>query len=118
MRVADEDLRHGGAAAGTADRLLARSGTARSVNFLESNAFLRQQRHRACTIGAEGLGIDFNLGHFRQIAEEANYARPGCSKRGSATRAAVSTSTRRAPLASSTLAQASAVAPDVITSST
>src|SRR5690606_20612035 len=63
MPSVDEDLRHGAAPVRACDHRVEARAIHRYVDFAEIGALAVEQHLGARAIGAEGLGIDFDLGH-------------------------------------------------------
>src|SRR6478609_2965581 len=63
MPAADENLRHRGASARAADRLLALGGAMRRVDLAERHVLAAEQVHGARAVGTPWLSVDFDLGH-------------------------------------------------------
>src|SRR5204862_54274 len=63
MLAGDEDLGNRGAAMGAVDHLGAVRAAHRDVDLLIFGMLAVEQRLGAIAIGAEGLGVDFDLGH-------------------------------------------------------
>jgi hypothetical protein len=61
MSAVDEDLRHSGLPPRTANRRRALGRSMRGINLPEYHALACQDADRASTVGAPGLGIDFDL---------------------------------------------------------
>jgi hypothetical protein len=64
MGVADEDLRHRGAAVGALDHFGPQLGLAGDVDLLEGDTLAGQQVLRGVTVIAEVPRVDFDRRHF------------------------------------------------------
>src|SRR5437868_5527556 len=118
MNRADEDLRHGIAAVGALDHRAALLGVAGHIDLVECDPLARQQGLGCDAIGAVAGSVDVNLRHRGLAANSFDFVVLYMGGRAAATtRANTSTSTFAAPARLSARAQASTVAPVVITSS-
>src|SRR5262245_48223928 len=128
MGRADEDLRHSGASIGTLDHLSAPLRIAAHVDLHELDPLAGEERLGGMAKATITSGIDFNLCHRRARRQNpvfrGAFANPLIEslymggRAAAATRANASTLTSAAPARRSARAQASTVAPVVITSST
>src|SRR5215813_5855791 len=127
MGGADENLRHGGATIGALDHLAAPLRIAAHVDLRELDPPVGEKRLGGVAKAAKAGGINFDLCHrcaYRQIQHLEAFG-PSLvetvymgGRAAATTRAKVSTLTSAAPPRRSARAQASTVAPVVITSST
>ena len=67
MATVDEHLRHRGATASPLDHLFALSPAIRDVMLDWRDTLVPEQPHGARAIGAEGFGIDFDVGHGLEV---------------------------------------------------
>src|ERR1700688_1858236 len=71
----DKNLRHCGFSARTRLRLGPRGRATWRVDFLKLDALFPQQAERPRAIGAEYLGVYFDLQHKTELAEAAAYSK-------------------------------------------